>query len=186
MVRSRRLELPRVAPQRPQRCASTNSATTARGRSRTSSASGHLANHFGVHKPHLHLPAIFLKKNVKKPVPNYSRCSRNPDFPGFFKDFHKDNKFQKNVIKREPWGGRKSCEGHRNVNLTNPIHSDSSETSKKSAGDALKTFDILKPLQCFRISGIDCLGCAMEIGETDLPHNRHKRDIRWIASHSGT
>ena len=30
MVRSRRLELPRVAPQRPQRCASTNSATTAR------------------------------------------------------------------------------------------------------------------------------------------------------------
>ena len=29
MVRSRRLELPRVAPQRPQRCASTNSATTA-------------------------------------------------------------------------------------------------------------------------------------------------------------
>src|SRR4051812_23939789 len=31
MVRSRRLELPRVAPQRPQRCASTNSATTARG-----------------------------------------------------------------------------------------------------------------------------------------------------------
>src|SRR6185312_14208377 len=32
MVRSRRLELPRVAPQRPQRCASTNSATTARGR----------------------------------------------------------------------------------------------------------------------------------------------------------
>ncbi len=32
MVRSRRLELPRVAPQRPQRCASTNSATTARRR----------------------------------------------------------------------------------------------------------------------------------------------------------
>jgi hypothetical protein len=32
LVRSRRLELPRVAPQRPQRCASTNSATTARGR----------------------------------------------------------------------------------------------------------------------------------------------------------
>ena len=31
MVRSRRLELPRVAPQRPQRCASTNSATTALG-----------------------------------------------------------------------------------------------------------------------------------------------------------
>ena len=31
LVRSRRLELPRVAPQRPQRCASTNSATTARG-----------------------------------------------------------------------------------------------------------------------------------------------------------
>jgi hypothetical protein len=30
LVRSRRLELPRVAPQRPQRCASTNSATTAR------------------------------------------------------------------------------------------------------------------------------------------------------------
>src|SRR5215469_10643487 len=30
MVRSRRLELPRVAPQRPQRCASTSSATTAR------------------------------------------------------------------------------------------------------------------------------------------------------------
>ncbi len=29
LVRSRRLELPRVAPQRPQRCASTNSATTA-------------------------------------------------------------------------------------------------------------------------------------------------------------
>src|SRR5215813_11971158 len=29
MVRSRRLELPRVAPQRPQRCASTSSATTA-------------------------------------------------------------------------------------------------------------------------------------------------------------
>ncbi len=29
MVRSRRLELPRVTPQRPQRCASTNSATTA-------------------------------------------------------------------------------------------------------------------------------------------------------------
>src|SRR5277367_1428727 len=34
MVRSRRLELPRVAPQRPQRCASTNSATTARGEAR--------------------------------------------------------------------------------------------------------------------------------------------------------
>src|SRR5665213_4528 len=32
VVRSRRLELPRVAPQRPQRCASTNSATTARNR----------------------------------------------------------------------------------------------------------------------------------------------------------
>ena len=30
MVRPRRLELPRVAPQRPQRCASTNSATAAR------------------------------------------------------------------------------------------------------------------------------------------------------------
>src|SRR3954465_8890052 len=30
MVRSRRLELPRLAAQRPQRCASTNSATTAR------------------------------------------------------------------------------------------------------------------------------------------------------------
>src|SRR5579863_1218210 len=29
LVRSRRLELPRVAPQRPQRCASTSSATTA-------------------------------------------------------------------------------------------------------------------------------------------------------------
>src|ERR1700722_1803576 len=38
LVRSRRLELPRVAPQRPQRCASTNSATTA-----TSEAGG-LAN----------------------------------------------------------------------------------------------------------------------------------------------
>ena len=38
MVRSRRLELPRVAPQRPQRCASTNSATTARGRSRLAGA----------------------------------------------------------------------------------------------------------------------------------------------------
>ena len=35
LVRSRRLELPRVAPQRPQRCASTNSATTARGRAET-------------------------------------------------------------------------------------------------------------------------------------------------------
>src|SRR5579864_5511931 len=34
MVRSTRLELPRVAPQRPQRCASTNSATTARGEAR--------------------------------------------------------------------------------------------------------------------------------------------------------
>src|SRR5215469_1112252 len=34
LVRSRRLELPRVAPQRPQRCASTNSATTARGEAR--------------------------------------------------------------------------------------------------------------------------------------------------------
>jgi hypothetical protein len=34
LVRSRRLELPRVAPQRPQRCASTNSATTARGEPR--------------------------------------------------------------------------------------------------------------------------------------------------------
>src|SRR5690606_5650552 len=34
MVRSRRLELPRLSTQRPQRCASTNSATTARrGRS---------------------------------------------------------------------------------------------------------------------------------------------------------
>ena len=32
LVRSRRLELPRVAPQRPQRCASTNSATTAERR----------------------------------------------------------------------------------------------------------------------------------------------------------
>src|SRR5690606_35020057 len=99
MVRSRRLELPRVAPQRPQRCASTNSATTARGRSRTPSASGHLANHFGVHKPHLHLPAIFLKKNVKKLVLNHDRRERNPEFPGFFKDFHKSEKFLKNVIK---------------------------------------------------------------------------------------
>lgn len=40
LVRSRRLELPRVAPQRPQRCASTNSATTARGRSRNRPARG--------------------------------------------------------------------------------------------------------------------------------------------------
>ena len=40
LVRSRRLELPRVAPQRPQRCASTNSATTARGRSRNEPARG--------------------------------------------------------------------------------------------------------------------------------------------------
>src|SRR5690606_9546632 len=111
MVRSRRLELPRVAPQRPQRCASTNSATTARGRSRTPSASGHLANHFGVHKPHLHLPAIFLKKNVKKLMLNHRRCSRNPDFPGFFKGFHKLKKFPQNVIERERCGGKERCEG---------------------------------------------------------------------------
>src|ERR1700753_303934 len=39
-VRSRRLELPRVAPQRPQRCASTNSATTARGEARGVANSG--------------------------------------------------------------------------------------------------------------------------------------------------
>ena len=43
VVRSRRLELPRVAPQRPQRCASTNSATTARheraGRNRQAACS---------------------------------------------------------------------------------------------------------------------------------------------------
>ena len=47
LVRSRRLELPRVAPQRPQRCASTNSATTA-----TSEAGG-LANalRFGKQRP---------------------------------------------------------------------------------------------------------------------------------------
>src|SRR5690606_21286776 len=98
MVRSRRLELPRVAPQRPQRCASTNSATTARGRSRTPSASGHLANHFGVHKPHLHLPAIFLKKNVKKLLLTQPRQRRNLDFPGFFKDFHNSEKFLKNFV----------------------------------------------------------------------------------------
>jgi ADP-heptose:LPS heptosyltransferase len=43
LVRSRRLELPRVAPQRPQRCASTNSATTARGEARgLAEASGFL------------------------------------------------------------------------------------------------------------------------------------------------
>src|SRR5690606_11604173 len=103
MVRSRRLELPRVAPQRPQRCASTNSATTARGRSRTPSASGHLANHLGVHKPHMHLPAIFLKKNVKMRMPNHARQGQNPDFPGFFKDFHKSEKFLKNVIEGDVW-----------------------------------------------------------------------------------
>src|SRR5690606_25689821 len=100
MVRSRRLELPRVAPQRPQRCASTNSATTARGRSRTPSASGHVANHLGVHKPHLHLPAIFLKKNVKKPTLNHGNRSQNPDFSGFFKGFHKLEKILKNVVER--------------------------------------------------------------------------------------
>src|SRR4029450_2137184 len=41
LVRSRRLELPRVAPQRPQRCASTNSATTARGEARQVANAGH-------------------------------------------------------------------------------------------------------------------------------------------------
>src|SRR5690606_9669284 len=66
MVRSRRLELPRVAPQRPQRCASTNSATTARGRSRTTSARGHVANHLGAHKPLVQVRAIFLCSFVEK------------------------------------------------------------------------------------------------------------------------
>ena len=122
MVRSRRLELPRVAPKRPQRCASTNSATTARGRSRTPSASGHVANHFGVHKPHLHLPAIFLKKNVKKPMLNHGKRGQNPDFPVFFKDFHKSEKFLKNVIERMYGDRRKSSAKQNEARLANLIH----------------------------------------------------------------
>ena len=46
MVRSRRLELPRVAPQRPQRCASTNSATTARHEGPARTGPRHVANRF--------------------------------------------------------------------------------------------------------------------------------------------
>jgi len=64
-----------------------------------------------VHKPHLHLPAIFLKKNVKKLALNHRRHGQNRDFPGFFKGFHRSKKIPKNVIKRERCEGREHCEG---------------------------------------------------------------------------
>lgn len=99
-MRSRRLELPRVAPQRPQRCASTNSATTARGRSRIAPASGHLANHLGVHKPHLHHQPIFFEKNVKNRIAFTITNAGKPYFAGFFKDFSRMIFFQKNF--KEP------------------------------------------------------------------------------------
>jgi lipoyl(octanoyl) transferase len=49
-VRSRGLEPPRVAPQRPQRCASTNSATTARTKSALHFDNYHIANGFNRNK----------------------------------------------------------------------------------------------------------------------------------------
>ncbi|ERI16447.1 hypothetical protein O206_01560 [Ochrobactrum sp. EGD-AQ16] len=85
-----------------------------------------------MHKPHLHLPAIFLKKNVKKLVLNHDRRERNPEFPGFFKDFHKSEKFLKNVIKRMRGGQRPSSREQWEANPVNPIPPDSFRLSKIS------------------------------------------------------
>src|SRR5690606_26483945 len=67
MVRSRRLELPRVAPQRPQRCASTNPATTARDECRFRPAGRHVANRFPGHKPPRHKKIMALRTACAKP-----------------------------------------------------------------------------------------------------------------------
>ena len=69
MVRSRRLELPRVAPQRPQRCASTNSATTARGRSRNEPAAACSKS----------LPAKQALLRAAAPAPAARSCSKGRD-----------------------------------------------------------------------------------------------------------
>ena len=64
MVRSRRLELPRVAPQRPQRCASTNSATTARGRSRgVANARACVKARFARDRPNPHIFTVMIQSN---------------------------------------------------------------------------------------------------------------------------
>src|SRR5690554_3466648 len=67
MVRSRRLELPRVAPQRPQRCASTNSATTARDVGRSRPAGRHVANRIGGHKPPFRKKSDKLRQACENP-----------------------------------------------------------------------------------------------------------------------
>ncbi|WP_155268860.1 hypothetical protein [Brucella intermedia] len=73
-----------------------------------------------------------MKKNVKKLVLNHERSGRNPDFPGFFKDFHKSEKFLKNVIKRIRGGQRPSSREQWEANPVNPIPPDSFRLSKIS------------------------------------------------------
>lgn len=67
MVRSRRLELPRVAPQRPQRCASTNSATTARGEAKHIVFLD-LTNHKARYKPIFTFREFILSKLLYNPI----------------------------------------------------------------------------------------------------------------------
>ena len=60
MVRSRRLELPRVAPQRPQRCASTSSATTAKKRAPCNKSMGGLQGAAG--------PSLAARRCRRRPL----------------------------------------------------------------------------------------------------------------------
>ena len=76
MVRLRRLELPRISPQRPQRCASTNSAITAKFRC--------IINNFFFKMQEVFLFFLYFQKNFIKSI---KKRKNQTAFPLFFKTY---------------------------------------------------------------------------------------------------